>query len=249
MPQTIRRGLPTVASILVGLVVWEIVGRLADADWLPPASDVFARVGLLWQDGLLQPAVGASLRTLLIGYAISVVLGLALGTWMGMSERAVWAFGPYVDAGLLTPVVIVVPIFLVILGISEATLIGIVVLFATFVIASTTRIAIESTDAALRQMAISLCATRRQILTQVTLRDAAPMIFSGLRLGMSRAVKGMIVGEVVVTIGGLGQLETAFATRFDATGSWAVTGVVLLIALIASLLVQAVDGLVNAWPR
>ena len=106
----------------------------------------------------------------------------------------------------MTPVVVIVPVFLVVLGISNATLIGIVVLFTTFVIASTTRIAIESTDPVLLQMATSFCATPRQVLTEVILRDAAPMIFSGLRLGMSRAVKGMIVGEVVVAIGGLGRL-------------------------------------------
>ncbi|HEX5451813.1 MAG TPA: ABC transporter permease subunit [Candidatus Limnocylindrales bacterium] len=244
-----RVGIHGLVSLAVGVAVWEVVGRAAGADWLPPASAVLARLIDLWATGDLQPALATSLMNLALGYLISVVLGLVIGTLMGVSSNALRAFGPYVDAGLLTPVIILAPVFLVLLGISQGTLVAIIVVFATFVIASTTRTAVATTDPLLREMARSLGATPREVLAEVTLRDAAPLIFSGLQLGMSRAVKGMIVGEVIITIGGLGELETAFATRFDAAGNWAITVVVLAVALIATRFVGLLDRLVNAWPR
>ena len=89
----VRDTLPGIGAIVVGIAVWEIVGRAANVEWLPPTSSVLGRGIELWNIGLLQPAIAASLTNLLIGYAISVVVGLALGTWMGVSEKAVWAFG------------------------------------------------------------------------------------------------------------------------------------------------------------
>lgn len=249
MARRAKAGLPAALALLAGMLLWEIVGDFGSVPWLPPISAVLGRIADLWVSGRLQPALVASLTDLLVGYVIAVCLGVSLGILMGLSEKAAWALRPYVDAGLFVPPIVLAPIFLVVLGLSEVTLIAIVVVFATFVVATTTQTAVSTSDWHLRTMAISLGANRFQVLTEVTLREAAPLLFAGLHLGMARAVKGMVIGELFIALAGLGKLEEVYQNNFDGTGIWAITVVIVAVALVASGAIGAVDRTANGWTR
>jgi NitT/TauT family transport system permease protein len=70
---------------------------------------------------------------------------------------------------------------------------------------------------------------------------------AGLRLGMSRAVKGMISGEMLIAVFGLGGLLTTYASRFDAENVFAILLIVISVALLCSFVVQSIESRVTRW--
>jgi NitT/TauT family transport system permease protein len=239
--------LATTGALLLLVVVWQVGSGLVAAPWLPSFSDVLGRAVRLFGSGELPPVLAASLGNLAVGYAVSVVLGLSLGTMMALSRKVHYAFRALVDALLFVPPVLYAPLLLAFLGFSDVALIAVIVMFAAFVIAVNTQTAVSTVDAELREMAHAFGAGWGQQLREVVLPGALPQVFAGLRLGMGRAVKGMIIGELFVTVVGLGAIERRFASVFDAEGVWAIALIVISIAIVLIWVIELIDRLVNWW--
>ena len=126
-----RRWLPPeLLSIILLLGLWELVPRLFNSPWLPSFSDVVTALGEIYDRGLLVENVLASLRSLSIGYAISVVVGLVVGSLMGRYKVVEAALDVFVEAALFTPSLILAPIFFAIFGLGDETRIAVVVAYA-----------------------------------------------------------------------------------------------------------------------
>ena len=96
-------------------------------------------------------------------------------------------------------------------------------------------------------MARSFGANDRRIARRILIPSATPMLMAGLRLGMGRAVKGMINGEMFIAVVGLGRVVTQAGNRFDSASVLAVLIVIIIVALAAVKLVQLVDDRLTAW--
>ena len=83
--------------------------------------------------------------------------------------------------------------------------------------------------------------TERQLFWKVLVPGSAPMVFAGLRIGMVRAVKGMVGGEMLVAASGLGALARVYGSRFDAERALAVLLVVTLVALTGAELIRTLE--------
>jgi NitT/TauT family transport system permease protein len=125
--------------------------------------------------------------------------------------------------------------------------VAIVFLSAFFIITVSTKGAVRATDATYLEMARSFGASERQIFTKVLLPGSLPLTMAGLRLGMGRAVKGMISGEMLIAVFGLGGLLTKYGSRFDAEKVFAILLIVVAIALVCSLVVQGIERRATRW--
>jgi len=235
------------AGLVVGVVIWEILGLLKLYDWLPTAHAVFARVAKLFADGKLKTPLLDSLHNLAIGYAVSVVVGVTIGTLMAVSKWVDYTLRVYVSALMATPSILMVPILYVIFGLSSLTLIAVIVLYASVFIVANTRIAVSHADLDLTEMAQAFGAGQVKRFFQVTLRSAGPEIFAGLRLGMGRAVKGMFNGELLIAVTGLAALDSNFNGAFDTTGVLAIAVVVIALAVVLTALLEALNRVANGW--
>ncbi|MFD9857657.1 ABC transporter permease [Streptomyces alboflavus] len=237
-------------SLAAGAVVWEVAGRMAQASSLPPLSRVLDRLVALCREGLILSSLADSLLSLALGLAVSLTAGLVVGTAMGCSRRVEAALGSYVHALLSAPSLVFAPVFFSLLGAGRASVVAVVVMYAVFIVIVTTEAAVRSVPAHLVEMARSYGASERQVLLRVALPAAAPMIMTGVRLGVGRAVTGMINGEMFIAVVGLGHLVTEAGGRFDSASVLAVLLVVVAVALGALALVQAVDRKITHWvPR
>ena len=122
-----------------------------------------------------------------------------------------------------------------------ATQVAVVFLYAFFLVTATTAAAFRMADASLIDMARSFGAAERQLFWKVLVPGSAPMVFAGLRIGMVRAVKGMVGGEMLVAASGLGVLARVYGSRFDAERALAVLLVVTLVALAGAELIRAIE--------
>ena len=230
------------AGALAALALaWEAVGRGARFAFLPPLTSVLVALWELVADGEILGSLAPSLVSLLIGYALAAGLGLALGALMGRRPSLDHMLDPCVSAMLAAPNLAFVPILAALLGAGRATQVAVVFLYAFFLVTATTAAAFRMADASLIDMARSLGAAERQLFWKVLVPGSAPMVFAGLRIGMVRAVKGMVGGEMLVAASGLGALARVYGSRFDAERALAVLLVVTLVALAGAELIRTLE--------
>jgi ABC-type nitrate/sulfonate/bicarbonate transport system permease component len=234
-------------SLLGGAVVWEIVARIWDVSFFPPLSAVLVRLGHMIADGEILRSLGNSLVNLVVGFAISMVVGVGVGLLMGAYKKVEQALDLYIYALLTAPSLVFAPIFFSIFGLGRASIVGVVVMYATFIIIINTATAIRSVPISLIEMGRSFCATDWQVFRRIVIPAAMPLIMAGLRLGMGRAVKGMINGEMFIAAVGLGAVVMDAGRRFDAETILAVLLVIIAVAVATMQLVQLLDRRVTRW--
>nr|MDT0656662.1 ABC transporter permease [Micromonospora sp. DSM 115978] len=250
-PRLSWRRLPaSLLSLTVGALLWEVVGRIADVPFFPPLTEVLGRLVEMVANGQILGSLGSSLVNLALGFGISLALGLVTGVAMGRYRKVEAALGVYVYALLTAPSLVFAPIFFSLLGEGRGSIVAVVVMYSVFIIIINTASAVQTVPGHLVEMGRSYGAGEWQLLLRIILPAAAPMIMAGLRLGVGRAVTGMINGEMFIAVVGLGRIVTQAGGRFDGASVLAVLLVIIAVALGAVALVQAVDRKVTGWlPR
>ena len=242
-------------ALLVGAIAWEVLGRVWNVVFFPPLSEVIIRLGELTapngdiSKGVILNNLVQSLINLAIGFGISAVGGVVIGSLMGAYPKIGKAFDIYVYALLTAPSLVFAPIFFAAFGAtnSNATTIAVVVMYTIFIIIVNTQTAIRSVPASLVEMGRSFGANDRRMFWRIILPSALPLMMAGLRLGSGRAVKGMINGEMFVAVVGLGAVVQKQGIRFDAAGVLAVLLLIVIVAMFAVKLVQIVDRRLTSW--
>lgn len=247
LPLSVTRFGPGVMALLIGALVWEAVGRLLGFSFVPPLSDVLARLGEMISTGLILDSLATSLSNLAIAFSISVVFGVGIGLLMGVYPRVDAALDIYVNALLTAPSLVFAPIFFSIFGLGRVPIIAVIIMYAIFLIIINTVAAVRSVPASLVEMGRSYNASDWQLFWKVILPSATPLIMAAIRVGAGAAVKGMVNGEMFIAVVGLGAVVTDAGRRFDATSILAVLIVMIIVAFTLIKMVQLVDARLTGW--
>jgi NitT/TauT family transport system permease protein len=229
------------------MMAWEIGGRVLQYGFLPPFSNVVRAAVDLILTGQIVNHLASSLVSLWVGYGLAAGLGIGLGLLMGRYRKIEDIFDPYISAFLAVPKIALVPVLFALFGLSRNVQIAVVFLSAFFIIVITTMSALRTVDAGYVDMARVFGATERQLFWKIFLPGAMPLTMAGLRLGIGRAVRGMINGEMYIAIFGLGGLLRTYGNRFDAEKVFAILLIVIVVALICSAIVQAIGRYLTRW--
>ncbi len=226
-------------SLAAGAAAWEIAGRMLGPARLPPFSSVLESAAqMAWRGELLGP-LAASLGSLVTGYLTAVVIGVLAGALMARSYVVEHVVDVYFDAFMASPTLIYVPVLFALFGVTRTSQVAVVFTYAFFIIAAMTHAGIQRTDRRLVDMARAFGASERQLFWSVALPAAMPTILTGLRLGAARAVKGMVVGEMVIALSGLGAALKGYGARFDVEGVLTILLVVFLVSIGCNALVRS----------
>lgn len=242
-----RPALIPVVSVVAGLVLWEVVARVWQVSFFPPASSVLVRMAELLLGGKAAPLLLASMADLLIAFVFSAVVGVVVGLLMGIFWRVDGALLPFVTALLAAPVIVFAPVFFAVFGFSRITVQAIIVVHCVFVIISNVRDGARSVRADQAEMARLFGANWWQHAVFVVLPASMPLAAAGLRIGFGRAVKGMINGEMFIAVVGLGGMLVSAGRVFDAEGVLAILGLTVLVALIGTSLLSLIERRLLHW--
>jgi NitT/TauT family transport system permease protein len=240
-------GLPTLGALVALVAAVELVGRLDLSLFLPTSSAVARVWWQLVQAGPLLTAVRKSLAAFGIGFGAAAAGGIVSGLALGRFRLLGAVFDPFLNVMMSAPLVAFVPVLITIFGISDVVVLVTVFLFAFFVIVVNTRTGVEGTDRRLVEMARSYGAGEVQLFLRVYLPSALPAIMVGLQLGVVNGVKGLVVGEMLLALVGLGEFLVRYANVFLIAHLYAVIATIMTMALLASSAVQLVDRLLIRW--
>lgn len=238
---------PMMASLLVWCVVWEIVGRLDLMIMLPPFTDVLRAAFELVQTPSWQGATVTTLRAFVVGMALAIAVGVPLGVLMGRVKLADELLGMWVSIFSSAPLSALVPVLMILFGFGEKTIVAAVFLFAIWIIVLDTRAGVRHIAPSLIEMAKSYGATRRTLYVKIILWAALPEILAGIRLGLIRGVKGVVIGQLLVAIVGYGALFETFSRNFRMAEFWALTVILFAFALLVAELIERIEAKVEFY--
>jgi NitT/TauT family transport system permease protein len=126
-----------------------------------------------------------------------------------------YIFDPFINAMNATPRIALLPLVIIWLGIGILSKVGIIFLGAVFPIMINTRDGVKTTPIQLLNAAKSFGASQWQIFMSVVLPSTVPFILTGLRLGVGRALIGVLVGELYAATAGIGFMITVAGATFQ----------------------------------
>lgn len=183
---------------------------------LPPPEQVAGRFVTAWTDGTIAPHLAATVVEVGLGFTVGAGLALIVGYALARSAVVERLLSPYLVAAQATPILALAPLFALWFGSGLLGKVVICALIVFFPVAVATMVGIRSVDVRLLELGRSLRATRRQILTTLEIPAALPSILGGMRVGVTLAVVGAIVGEWAGADRGLGVLiNLARGSLFD----------------------------------
>jgi NitT/TauT family transport system permease protein len=226
------RRVPAMASLLIWAALWEIVGRMEVSILFPALSTIFGRLGELFATETFWNALSLTARTYLMGTAIAILAGVPIGVVMGRSQIFDKLLLPWVNTFTSAPLTAIVPVIMAIFGFGETTIVLTVILFAIWIIILDARAGAMSVSDSLAEMAAAFGASRWQSFSKIFLWAALPEILTGIRLGLIRAVKGVIIGQLLVSVVGFGELFEIYSSNFLMEHMWALLIVLFALAFV-----------------
>src|SRR5262245_5848693 len=183
-----RNLLIRVAAIVLLIAVWEIVGHYVPPIFLAPFHKTLIAFYAMSADGTLLRATLSTLTVLLLGLAISAVLGIAIGLAMGRYRMVRWIIEPYANGLYAAPTVAFLPLITLWLGLYLAPKVAIVVLIAIFPILKNTFAGVSTVSKEYLEPAASMRASELQVFGKVIIPATLPFIMAGLRLAVGRGI-------------------------------------------------------------
>lgn len=202
-------------SLVVTLAVWEWYGRGVDPIFLSYPSGIVLAVPQMIRSGELQQALATSLAEFAAGFGLAIVFGVFVGLVTGRYRVIEYAIDLQISALYATPNVALIPLFMLWFGLGTTAKIFIIFMAALFPIVVTTQAGVKNVSGSLVDIVLAEGANEWQVLTKVVMPAALPFVMGGIRLGVGRAVVGMVVAEMFTSIAGLGGLIVTYGNRFQ----------------------------------
>ena len=233
MSALIRRLALLALSAIAFLAAWKVLVVIGGyPEYILPAPDVVAvRAIEAVENGTLQPHLAATLQAAVVGFGAGAVVAIGVGILLAKSLTAERVLSPYLVAAQAIPILALAPLVDIWFGSGLTARVVICGLIVFFPIAIATIVGIRSTDPLLVEMARANGARPAQITRLLELPSALPVLFGGLRVGVTLAVVGAVVAEwagasiglgVLINIADQGLFDTPL--MFVALGSLAVLG-------------------------
>jgi NitT/TauT family transport system permease protein len=226
-----------VVALVIFVALWEAVCRVfhVRAFLLPPPSAIFTET-----TELLGPVVMHTLatgETVLLGFAVSVIVSLPLAVLITASPVIANAVYPLLVLTQAIPKVALAPILVVMLGSNELPRVVVTFLVAFFPLVLSIAAGITAVPPELIELGRACKASRWRELWRIRLPYAVPFVFSGLKAAITLSVVGAVVGEFVNADRGLGYLIVTSTAFFRVPLAW---GALVLLSLMGIVLFQAV---------
>jgi ABC-type nitrate/sulfonate/bicarbonate transport system permease component len=220
--------------ILVLFAVWEVAARwFVDPMFLSPPSRVLSSLGMLLRSAGVVKALVLTFWELSAAFLMSVAVGVSLGLAVGLHRFSYRSIRPIILLLYAIPQVTILPLFILYFGIGPAAKIAYGVSHGIFPILMNVIAGVQNIKPIHLLSARSMGASRRQIFRWVILPHMIPSLFTGMRLGMTAVLLGVLLAELYVSSAGIGYFTRRFTESFDPTKLF---GLVALVAGMAILL-------------
>jgi len=252
----LRAPLPRRAALALGFIaptvvlgLWCVVsyGGLAPPDFLPSPSEVVRGTLQLFLQYELGSAIVISTRRIVLAFLLASAVALPLGVFMGAFEPVNRIFEPITAPLRYMPISAFIPLLILWFGIYEAEKVAFLFLGVFVYLLPVVVTAIRAVPEELVQTALTLGASRWQVVRTVLLPSALPEIFDSFRVMNAISWTYVILAEAANPEHGLGYMVELARTHQKA--SWSFAGLLVIggIGLFTDFVIRTVSALLFRW--
>ncbi len=224
--------------VIIGLLVlWEVSARFyADPLFLCPPSQAVMALKHIFSEPKIVKAIEITVYEMVTAFLVSVAFGMTVGLAIGLHGFTKQAILPVVLLLYAIPQATILPLFVLSFGIGPAAKIAFGISHGIFPVIVTTVAGVQNLRAPLLTAAKSMGASRFQVFTSIIFPHMIPSFFTGMRLGMTAVLLGVLLAELYVSTAGIGFYTRLFAESFSPPDLFA------LIAVLAAIAVTLNEG-------
>ena len=198
-------------------------------------------------NGELGGAMASSLKTLVAGFVAAGLIGIALGLMIGRYRAVDAATDWLVNALYATPLIAVIPLVVLWLGLGDSAKLFIVTMLAVFPVLINTAAGVRNVPRSLIDVGAAFAANERQIFVKIILPAVVPFIMTGLRLGIGRAIIGMVAAEFFTAISGLGGLIVKYGNQYDTASMFVPILILMFMGVVLTGIVRKIEDMFAPW--
>src|SRR5258707_725221 len=231
------------------LLVWETAARF---DLINPVvvsnpSRIAAAFVAQLQSGEILADLEVSLIEFAAGFGLSLLVGIGLGIVMGLSRLTEYAIDPFVWFLYASPLIAFYPLIIVWLGFGFTTVVAVTFLLSVVSIVVNTLAGVHSVDPQLVRAVRAFGGRRMDIVVKVVLPAAVPLILAGVRIGLGRALHGVVLGEVFSSNAGLGYRISFYAAHLRTADVFVPLVILVVLGMLLNQLCRVCEAKLQAW--
>jgi NitT/TauT family transport system permease protein len=244
-----QRILITAANFAVFFLAWEFVPVIFDIPrlFLPRFSEVLAEIPKMHEEGVLLQNLWISLRVYLTGMALAIGLSVPLGLLLGAIKTLDRIISPYLWVIYTTPLIILMPLILLWVGINDTARVLLVFISAVPAIVVVVMEGVKTVDNSLLQAARSFGAGKTRLFTHVIFPATIPFIGTGVKMGVSRGLIGLFVGELFTSATGIGYIIELASKIFNTARVYAMLVMFVTFSVAMVGLSQYFERKLSSW--
>lgn len=242
-----RKNILAIMLSIILLGIWEIIARVINVMFILPSP---VSIGVrLWElrAELFLKHLPVTLGVILIGLAISMILGVGIAIAMHMSRLVEQTIYPILITSQTIPVIALAPIFVLWFGYSIWGKVVMTILITFFPITVSTVDGFRSSNKHIKELLLTMGATRKDIFFKLHIPSALPHFFSGLKVAIPLSVIGAAIGEWLGAQAGLGYFSRRMMTQFDGAAVFAPIVLLSILGVILFSLVVVMERWTLKW--
>jgi taurine transport system permease protein len=244
-----QRWLVGTLNLTVFFTLWQIAATATDIPklFLPSVTEVWGELVEMHNEGILWGNLGISLWVYVVGMVISIALAVPLGLFIGGVRIVDKIASPYVWAIYTTPRLILMPLVLLWVGINDTARIVIIVLSAVPATLVVVMEGVKTVDNSLIKAARTFGAGRVRLFRSVVMPSTVPFIATGIRMGVSRGLIGLFIGELFTAANGIGYIIALSSKTFNSAQTFAMLFIFVFFCVAMVGLTQLLERKVSVW--
>lgn len=244
-----QRWLIGTLNLAVFFTIWHLIATYTDVPklFLPSVTEVWDALVRMNDEGILWGNLGISLWVYVVGMIISLVIAIPLGLFIGGVKIVDRIASPYIWAIYTTPRLILMPLVLLWVGINDTARIVIIVLSAVPATLVVVMEGVKTVDNSLLKAARSFGASRTRLFRSVVMPSTVPFIATGIRMGVSRGLIGLFIGELFTAANGIGYIIALSSKTFNSSQTYAMLFIFVFFCVAMVGLTQLLERKVSVW--
>lgn len=221
MSTVYRYRFPIIAlTVVMFVLIWDAASKLVNnPNALASPANTWGWFGkMAYNSGvhnLLVSGLSLTMKAIFEGFAIAAVVGIPVGFLMGRYILVDRFLDPWVNAWYSIPAVAFVPLTMNWFGQSYTATMVVAFLIAVFSIIINVYTGVKNVSKSIVEPGMSFGASGTQMMAKIIIPAAMPDIMVGLRMGISRAIDGVIIAEMIFTVGGFGGIIFDAADKLE----------------------------------
>jgi NitT/TauT family transport system permease protein len=230
------------------LIAWELLSRFViPPQFLPPPSAIAIAFAATTRSGELPRQLLQTANVLLLGFGLAIVTGMAVGIATGMFKPLRRVLDPYVNAFYAMPTVAMVPLVIIWLGLGFEAKVFLTWLVSVFPVIINTQIGVINVSPAFIETARAFGCDQWQLFRRVILHAAVPFLIAGVRLGLGRALVGVVVAEMFTALTGLGSMIVFYGNTFRTAELFVPMVVLAVLSIALTNLIYRIERWIAPW--